>query len=135
MLMRCVVFVFLLMVFVPVSAKDAPTPAPNITVKADAQRTTSTGTQFVVPADWTIHTHGNKITLSPPESGSQVVLVDVKAADVDAAVAAAWKIYGSARTWPLQVATDSSPRDNWDQIKVYRYETSANDKRDVKALA
>ncbi|MFC4528992.1 serine hydrolase domain-containing protein [Dyella halodurans] len=135
MLMRCVVFVLLVMVFGSASALDAPTPAPNVTVKADAQRTTSAGTQFVVPADWTIHTDGNKITLNPPEPGSQVVLVDVKAADVDAAVAAAWKIYGPAKTWPLHDATDSAPHDNWDRIKVYNYETSANDKRGVTAVA
>jgi CubicO group peptidase (beta-lactamase class C family) len=135
MLMRCVVFGLFLLLLAPVSAKDAPTAAPNITVKADAQRTTSAGTQFVLPSGWTILTHGNTVTLSPPETGSQVVLVDVKATDADAAVTAAWAAYAPAKTWPLHVATDSSPRDDWDQIKVYSYETSANDKRDVTAIA
>jgi CubicO group peptidase (beta-lactamase class C family) len=134
MLMRCAVFATLLLSLTPAWAKTTPTPAPNITVKADAVRATSAGTQFVVPAEWTIRTSGNKITLTPPEEGSQVVLVDVKAKDADDAIAQAWKVYAPAKTWPLQVATDASPRDNWDQIRAYDYETSANDKRDVSAI-
>ncbi|RDI98673.1 class A beta-lactamase-related serine hydrolase [Dyella solisilvae] len=118
----------------------AATPPANaasavVTEKADTPRTTSSGTQFVAPGGWTVRASGPKITLSPPESGSQAVLVDVAATDPDAAVAQAWKLYAPAKTWPLEVANDLSPRDNWDQIRVYDYETSANDKRSVTAIA
>jgi hypothetical protein len=41
--------------------------------------------------------------------------------------------YAPARTWPLKTAVDGSPRDDWDQIRSYDCETSANDKRSVGA--
>src|SRR5579859_6714109 len=135
MLMRCILFLGLLGLTMPLLAEISPAGVVGAAVKVDTPRTTSAGTQFVVPAAWSVHTSVNKITLDPPESGSQAVLVDVKAADADAAVAQAWKIYAPTKAWPLQVATDSAPRDNWDQIRVYNYETSANDKRGVTAIA
>jgi CubicO group peptidase (beta-lactamase class C family) len=135
MLMRCAVFLGLLVLSMPTLALKEPPSAAGATVKVDTPRVTSAGTQFTVPAEWSARTSGPKVTLAPPEAGSQVVLVDVKAADADAAMAQAWKLYAPAKTWPLQVATDSAPRDNWDQIRVYDYETSANDKRDVSAVA
>jgi CubicO group peptidase (beta-lactamase class C family) len=135
MLMRCVVFLGLLGLALPAAALEPAPAATGAVVKADTPRTTSAGTQFVVPAGWSQHAGAGKITLDPPESGSQVVLVDVKADDADGAVAQAWKAYAPAKTWPLQVATDSAPRDDWDQIRVYAYETSANDKRAVTAIA
>ncbi len=135
MLMRCAVFLGLLVLSMPTLALKEPPSAAGAAVKADTPRVTSAGTQFTVPAEWSARSSGPKVTLAPPEAGSQVVLVDVKAADADAAMAQAWKLYAPAKTWPLQVATDSAPRDNWDQIRVYDYETSANDKRDVSAVA
>jgi CubicO group peptidase (beta-lactamase class C family) len=138
MLMRCVAFVGLFALAASSLAGTAPSPAApaaGAAVKADAPKTTSSGTQFMLPSDWTLHASGNKLTLNPPEAGSQAVLVDVKAGTPDDAVAQAWKAYAPARTWPLQVATDVSPRDNWDQIRIYNYETSANDKRGVTAIA
>lgn len=130
MLMRCVAFIGLFAW--TIASPAAPAAAA---VKADTPKTTSTGTQFVVPAEWAIHVAGNKVTLDPPEEGSQAVLVDVKASTPDEAVTQAWKAYAPARTWPLQVASDVAPRDDWDQIRIYNYETSANDKRSVTAIA
>lgn len=126
---------FALLLTAPAFAQNSSNRASAVRMTVDTPRTTSAGTQFVVPAAWSMQAHGTTITLNPPEAGSHVVLVDAKAADADAAVAGAWKSYGSSRTWPLRVATASSPRDNWDQIKVYNYETSANDKRTVAAAA
>jgi len=134
MLLRCLVFLGLFAWVMPAAALTPAPDAAGAKAKADTPRTTSAGTQFVVPSDWTMHGTGNKVTLDPPEPGSQVVLVDVQASDADAAVAEAWKAYAPAKTWPLQVATDSAPRDNWDQVRVYNYETSANDKRSVFAI-
>jgi len=134
MLMRSVAFLGLSLLAIPVLAKTAPT-APPVVEKVDTPQRTPAGTQYVAPAEWSVVTSGAKVTLTPPEAGSQAVLVDVKTADADAAVAQAWNLYAPARTWPLQVATDSSPRDGWDQVRVYNYQTSANDKREVVAVA
>jgi len=133
MLMRCVVFLGLF-ALAAASAAD-PTPAAAAVAKADTPKTTPAGTQFVVPAGWSMQVAGNKVTLDPPEQGSQAVLVDVQASTPDEAVAKAWKAYAPAKTWPLQVATDVAARDDWNQIRVYDYETSANDKRSVTAIA
>ncbi|HEX6773426.1 MAG TPA: serine hydrolase domain-containing protein, partial [Acidobacteriaceae bacterium] len=117
---------------IPLQAQ-APASAP---LPADTPQTTSAGTQFIAPAGWTIHVRPPVVVLDPPESGSHIVLVDVTAAkDPDAAVAAAWAAYAPARRWPLKTAVDGSPRDDWDQIRHYDYETSANDKRAVGANA
>jgi CubicO group peptidase (beta-lactamase class C family) len=136
--MRCVAFVGLFALATASLANATPAPATTAgteAAKVDSPRTTSAGTQFVLPAEWSLHAAGHKVTLAPPESGSQVVLVDVTASTPDDAVTLAWKAYAPAKTWPLQVATDVSPRDDWDQIRVYNYETSANDKRGVDAIA
>ena len=63
------------------------------------------------------------------------MLVDVTAADADAAVAAAWEAYDKNAKWPLKLATDRPGRDGWDAIRNYSYETSANDQRGVLARA
>lgn len=103
---------------------------------ADTPQTTPAGTQFIAPAGWTMQVRPPVVVLDPPEPGSHIVLVDVTTAkDADAAVAAAWAAYAPAKRWPLKTATDASPRDGWDQIRNYDYETSANEKRAVEAGA
>ncbi|QNK03793.1 beta-lactamase family protein [Dyella telluris] len=133
--MRCVALVGLLLLSNTALADVAPPPAAASAATTDTPGTTSTGTQFTVPAEWTMHVAGNKVTLNPPEAGAQIVLVDVKADTPDDATSKAWKAYAPAKTWPLQVSSDVAARDDWDQIRVYNYETSANDKRDVLAFA
>jgi len=112
MLMRCVALLGLLCLAQPALADKPAAAHPAQVAKADTPRTTPGGTQYVLPAGWSASVSGAKVTLSPPEAGSQAVLVDVKASDADAAVAKAWQLYAPAKTWPLEVATDSAPRDS-----------------------
>jgi hypothetical protein len=60
-------------------------------------------------------------------------LVDVRAADANAAVAAAWAAYPAAGRWPLKVTTDCPDKDGWSNIRDYNYQTSPNEKRSVFA--
>jgi CubicO group peptidase (beta-lactamase class C family) len=130
-LMAAVAATFLCM---PLQAGNGATQAAaSASLPADTPRTTPAGTQFIAPAGWTIHVRPPVVVLDPPEPGSHIVLVDVTAKDADAAVAAAWAAYAPPRTWPLKTAVDGPPRDDWDQIRYYDYETSANDKRSVGA--
>jgi hypothetical protein len=118
----------------PLQAWNVPTQAAaSASLPADTPRTTPAGTQFIAPAGWTVQVRPPVVMLNPPEPGSHIVLVDVTAKDGDAAVAAAWAAYAPPRTWPSKTAVERSPRDNWDQIRYYDYETSANDKRSVGA--
>jgi len=108
------------------AAHAAPLPAetPSRTVE---------GNTFVAPAGWTLDVRGPVTMLEPPEGGSALALVDVRAPDAGAAVAAAWKAYRPDARWPLKVVTPAPPRDGWSDRRTYTYQTSPNEKRDVLA--
>lgn len=101
----------------------------------DTPSTTSDGNPFVLPAEWTLERRGSTIVLRPPEGDSHIALLDAQARDVDAAVAEAWAAYDPTAKWPLKVANDRPGRDGWEQVRIYQYETSANDKRGVTVIA
>ena len=105
------------------------------TLHADTPTTTADGNPFIAPADWQLDRSGSAVILTAPEGDSRIALVDVGAADVDAAIAAAWASYDAKARWPLKLATDRPARDGWEQVRSYIYETSANDQRCVMAQA
>jgi CubicO group peptidase (beta-lactamase class C family) len=113
----------------------AALPAARQTLAADTPSTTVAGNTFIAPAGWTIEVRGPATILTPPEEGSHIALVDVKAADADAAVAAAWAAYRPDAKWPLKVTHDLPDRDGWSGIRDYDYQTSPNEKRGVGASA
>ncbi|RYD14390.1 MAG: class A beta-lactamase-related serine hydrolase [Lysobacteraceae bacterium] len=112
-----------------------PVAAAGTALAADTQSRTVDGNPFIAPAGWTLETRAPAVVLMAPEGGSRLALVDVAAADADAAVAAAWQAYDPAAKWPLKLASDLPARDGWEQSRRYVYETSANDKRGVLAQA
>lgn len=112
----------------PASAQPAPER-----LSADTPRTTATGNSFVAPAGWSLLVRDNAIVLEAPEGGSFVALVDVQAGDADAAVAAAWQAYRPDAKWPLKVVTPAPERDGWRDHRVYSYQVSPNERRDVEA--
>jgi CubicO group peptidase (beta-lactamase class C family) len=102
---------------------------------ADTPLATLSGATFTSPAGWTVTSGSNKLVLDPPEGDSHLALVDVEVADAAAAVAAAWMSYRPGDHRPLKIATASAPRDGWEELHVYEYETSPNEKAEVYALA
>ena len=112
----------------------APATAGEL-LAADTPRTTTEGNKFIAPAGWRIVVRGAATILEPPESNSHIALVDVRAADADAAVKAAWAAYRPDAAWPLKVTNDSPDKDGWSNIRTYSYQTSPNEKRDVSADA
>jgi CubicO group peptidase (beta-lactamase class C family) len=58
------------------------------------------------------------------------VIVDVRAKDADAAVAAGWAAYQPPK-WPMKVANDVPDKDGWSKQRNYTYQTSPNERRDV----
>ena len=61
---------------------------------ADTPQTTAMGATFIAPPGWSIVVRGPATILEAPEHDSHIALVDIrKAADADAAVAAAWAAY------------------------------------------
>ena len=113
-------------------AAHAPA-APTAPLPADTPSRTVEGNTFIAPAGWTLNVRGPMTLLEPPEGRSALALVDVRAPDADAAVAAAWKAYKPDAGWPLKVVTPAPPRDGWADRMTYAYQTSPNEKRDVFA--
>jgi len=99
----------------------------------DTPRTTTSGATFIAPAGWSIAVRGPATILEAPEGDSRIALVDVRAADADAAVAAAWAAYLPDARWPLKVTTTAPDKDGWSDIRTYGYRVSPNEKRDVEA--
>ncbi len=117
-----------------------PTPPPDQpaaaeTLAKDTPKTTVAGNTFIAPAGWTIVVRGPATILTPPEGGSHIAIVDVKARDADQAVALAWAAYQPEQKRELRLATPRPDRDGWAQVKVYEYRTSPNEKRSVIASA
>lgn len=97
-LTRWLAIVFLAL---PLFAQQTAPPAAAEVLTADAPRATLAGNPFLAPAGWTISVRNEATILEAPEGGSRIALVDVRAADADSAVAAAWKAYGVDPKWPL----------------------------------
>ena len=97
----------------------------------DAPRSTTAGNTFTAPAGWSVSAQGPATVLEPPESGSAIALVDVRAPSPDSAVAAAWRVYKPDAAWPLKVVNQKPDKDGWTDRASYTYQTSPNEKRDV----
>lgn len=120
----------------PSASRAAPVEA-RLTfevLRADTPRTTTQGTSFIAPKDWKIAVSGAATLLEPPEAGSRMALVDVDAKDADAAVEAAWAAYGAPGR-KLKMSSDRANQEGWHDTRIYSYETSANERRDVLATA
>jgi CubicO group peptidase (beta-lactamase class C family) len=100
---------------------------------SDTAKTTVNGNAFLAPAGWSISVKGPATILESPEGDSWIALVDVSAKDADAAVAAAWAAYKPEAMWPLKVTSERPDRDGWTKQRLYEYQTSPNERRDVLA--
>ncbi len=123
-----------LILVVPVFGQSAP-PAAGETVEKDAPRATPNGATFTLPAGWKMSTKGSMVVLEPPEPDSHVAIVDVKAKDASAAVAAGWEAYKPGFKRPLKIALPQDPRNGWEERKAFQYETSPNERAVVSAYA
>jgi CubicO group peptidase (beta-lactamase class C family) len=112
----------------------APTESSNERLAADTPKTTVLGNTFIAPAGWSVSVRGPATFIEAPEGDSRIVLVDVRASDADAAVAAAWAAYKPLQ-WPLKVANDQPDKDGWTKQRTYSYQTSPNERRGVAAGA
>ena len=129
-----IAFGFTVLIVGPVVAQTTAPPSSE-RVKEDSSRATPAGATFTVPAGWTLTTKAAMVVLEPPEPDSHVVIVDVKAKDADAAVAAAWAAYKPDFKRPLKIALPQAAREGWEEQKVFQYETSPNERAVVVAYA
>ena len=115
----------------PVVAAPPATPPAAELLTADTEKSTVEGATFIAPAGWSVTVRGAATILTPPEGDSHIAIVDVRAADAAAAVAAAWAAYRPEAAWPVKVVTDEPDRDGWTDMHLYAYQTSPNEKRGV----
>ncbi|HSR97537.1 MAG TPA: serine hydrolase domain-containing protein [Kofleriaceae bacterium] len=116
----------------PSAAVPAPVAPKTETLAADTPKTTTAGNSFIAPAGWTFAVRGDATILGAPEGDSWMAMVDVRAADADAAVKAAWAAYKGEAKWPLKVANDGPPKDGWTDRRGYLYDVPPNEKRVVQ---
>jgi CubicO group peptidase (beta-lactamase class C family) len=102
---------------------------------ADTSMATTSGATFIAPVGWRVTIEANKSALEPPEGDAHLALIDVKAADADAAVAAGWAAYRPDAKRPLRLATPQAPYNGWEERRIFWYETSPNEKIVVYAMA
>src|SRR5215831_19421141 len=124
-----------LLLFALFAALPTLAQAPAERMAADTPKTTVLGNTFIAPEGWTVSVKGAATILAAPEGDSWIALVDVDAADAEAAVKAAWAAYKSDAKWPLKVTTEAPDRDGWSKRKGFDYQTSPNEKRNVSAGA
>jgi len=120
--------------FVGATIQASPASAAEV-LSADTPLTTANGATFTAPMDWSVISAANKNVLDPPEADSHLALIEVQAADADAAVAAGWANYHPDAHRPLRIATPQAPYNGWEERRIYSYETSPNEKAVVYALA
>ena len=101
-------------------------------LSADTPKTTTLGNTFIAPAGWSVAVRGPATIVEAPEGDSRIVIVDVRAKDADAALAAGWAAYQPPK-WPLKVTNDVPDKDGWSKQRNYTYQTSPNERRDVGA--
>jgi len=101
-------------------------------LSADTPKTTTLGNTFIAPAGWSVAVRGPATIVEAPEGDSRIVIVDVRATDADAALAAGWAAYQPPK-WPLKVTNDVPDKDGWSKQRNYTYQTSPNERRDVGA--
>jgi CubicO group peptidase (beta-lactamase class C family) len=109
--------------------------APAERLTADTPRTTARGTTFIAPAGWTLTTRGPATVLQAPEGDSWMAIVDVQAADADAAVAAAWKAFRGPPDRRVKLVVPEADKNGWKNQRTYRYQTSPDEGRNVMAGA
>jgi CubicO group peptidase (beta-lactamase class C family) len=116
----------------PRTPPPPPAAARSETSAADTPQATTAGNPFLAPAGWKISVRGDVTLLSAPEGESWIALVDVRAADADAAVKAAWAACKGEPKWPIKVASDEPPKDGWTDRREYAYDVPPNEKRIVR---
>ena len=131
-------FARLLISMIAWAALAAAAQAPPVSAEklaADKEVTTSGGATFTAPGGWSMVTSGSLIVVEPPEADSHVVIFDSDAATADAAIDAAWAAYKRGEKRAVRQKLSPPAREGWEEVQVYLYETSPNERAVVQAVA
>jgi hypothetical protein len=107
------------------AAAEFPVDRP---VAQDTPAATVAGNPFTIPAGWSVSVKEPATIMTPPESGSHIVYVDVAAEDAENAVAKAWAAYKEPH-WPLKLVDEQADDNGWSRRTRFEYQTSPNERR------
>ncbi|MDQ3756143.1 MAG: beta-lactamase family protein [Acidobacteriota bacterium] len=133
--MRIALLLISITAWAAVTAAQAPSRSPTEKLAADKEVTTSGGATFTAPGGWSMVTSGSLIIVEPPEADSHVVVFDSDAATADAAIGAAWSAYKRDEKRPVRQKLSRPAREGWEEVQVYHYETSPNERAVVQSIA
>ncbi len=132
--MRFALLPISLMAWAFVASAQAPA-RPAEKLAADKEITTFGGATFTAPVGWSIVIAGPLIVVEAPEVDSHVVLFDSDAGAADAAIDAAWTAYGRGEKRAIRQKLSRPTREGWEEVQVYLYETSPNERAVMQAIA
>lgn len=121
----------------PVAAIMAGTASQTFTGKLESEQAlqTKAGTQVTGPNSWGVRREDALLIFDAPENDAHVAIIDLQAADANAALIAAWARYRPTETHALKLISPRAARDGWDERKVADYETSPNERLAIQAVA
>jgi CubicO group peptidase (beta-lactamase class C family) len=117
------------------AAAQTPTSSSAEKLTADKEVTTSRGATFTAPGGWSMVTSGPLIVLEPQETDSHIVIFDSDAATAEAAIDAAWAAYKRGEKRAIRQKLSPTAREGWEEVQVYVYETSPNERAVAQAVA
>ncbi len=131
----------------PMPPAEAATPPPDVavppaaagtkprTLDAETRITTASGASFTASPGWIVEERADRVVLTAPEKDVAVALLELKAADRDAALAAAWAQWKPGFDLKVANAVDAPARDGWDAVSQVVYVTPTAEQRLVIGLA
>jgi CubicO group peptidase (beta-lactamase class C family) len=117
------------------SPRAADAPSPTEVLAEDKPLTTAAGDAFIAPARWSVSRAAGRVLLEAPEGNLRLALVQLDAADADAAARAAWKQLDPTMNRVARVHERYPGRDGWSERRELEYATSPNERLVVTATA
>lgn len=131
----------------PTSPPPVPPPTPRaaaagndvlVTSKfldGDTKVTTTAGATFEAPKGWTLKKAPDVITIVAPEGDVRITFYDAREKDAAKAVALAWKRVDPKLALKVKTTNKPPPRDGWEEVTHFVYDTPAAESREVIAYA
>jgi hypothetical protein len=117
------------------SATPPPVADKVQVLDADATLTLASGATVQASKGWTATTHGDSLTLTPPDKGLTLTIVAEHEPDGKKAISAAWKSAQPNFALAVKRSISPPPQDGWDETTQIDYVTPSADTRRVIAIA
>jgi CubicO group peptidase (beta-lactamase class C family) len=118
----------------PAPVAPAAAPAREVAPTIDEKYIMAGGTTLTVPAGWRAREASGRLTMTGPEPGLALTVVELppSVGDERAAAQAAWGERASSAP-PLRLAVPAAPHNGWATSHAFDYETPPSEERSVWA--